>query len=72
MPWGNEGTSFGQTLLQPTIIYVQPLLKLMSMVNVKVGAQTGTPCCSNWMADIWSHRSSSTCSLVPPSSGPIW
>ena len=36
VPWGNDGTSFGQALLQPTVIYVQPLLKLMSLVSVKV------------------------------------
>ncbi len=36
VPWGNDGTTFGQALLQPTVIYVQPLLKLLSLVNVKV------------------------------------
>ena len=36
VPWGNDGTSFGQALLQPTTIYVQPLLKLISLVKVKV------------------------------------
>ncbi len=36
VPWGNDGTSFGQALLQPTTIYVQALLKLISLVKVKV------------------------------------
>ena len=36
VPWSNDGTSFGQALLQPTLIYVEPLLKLLSLVKVKV------------------------------------
>ena len=36
VPWGNDGTTFGQALLQPTVIYVQPLLRLISSTKVKV------------------------------------